>query len=73
MSTVLSIAELDRLWMQLLSARSARIKVQKQENDLVDRFSREARRTAEAAASSYVYGISREEVSVPLLGEENIA
>lgn len=70
MSTVLSIAELDRIWMQLLGARSARIKAQKQENDLIDRFAREARRTAEAAALPVDVHVW--DVSMPMIGEENI-
>lgn len=45
----LSITDCDRLWMQVLAARSARIKAQKCESDLIDRFAREALRTAELA------------------------
>lgn len=46
---VVSITELDRLWMQVLAARSARIKSQKQETDLIDRFVREAKRVTGSA------------------------
>lgn len=34
------VTEMDRAWMAVLAARSARVKAQKAENDAIDKFQR---------------------------------
>lgn len=53
-----AITECDRLWMQVLAARAARIRAQKQETDAIDRFSRAAKAAAIAGdVTAHVWGV----------------